>query len=333
MNSTKVDWWAWRSKGTPQAHQKALVGVFAGTKHLPRLVPRSGGYMGYESSAQILLDDLDVGLCAWGGANQKGWTYTSITGAGCAWVDDWDRAQEAAAVCGCYEPRRVDIALDRFDGSTGFDATLAAYRAGGFSPAGSGRPPKCDPMKPEREEDSAIIRIGSRTGNKFLRGYEKGKQLLGPQLSSAMKREREEFDWAPWLTARDMQIVDGQPLMVRLWDWWRLELELKPQTSQLPEDVIDRRDQYFAGAYPYLGQVLADVDSMALVMPRERGPQLDMFLALETMKRQWGNTLFTALVAHHGDICAVWAKVCGTKHNDRLVRAGVLMVDHDQVQR
>jgi len=286
--------------------------------------------MGYEASAQILLGDLDVGLCAWGGANQKGWTYTSLTGAGCAWVEDWDRAQEAADGCAGYEPRRVDIALDRFDGSTGFDATLAAYRAGGFSPAGSGRPPKCDPMKPERFEDSAIIRIGSRTGNKFLRGYEKGKQVLGPALAASMRRDPEAFEWTDWLLAREHHVVDGVPLMVPIWDWWRLELELKPQTSELPEDVIDRRDQYFAGAYPYLGQVLADVDAVALVMPRERGPQLDLTLALETLRRQWGNTLFTALVAHHGDIGAVWSKVCGKKHNERLVQAGVLMVEHDQ---
>jgi hypothetical protein len=64
-------------------------------------------------------------------------------------------------------------------------------------------------------------------------------------------------------------------------------------------------------------------------MRRERGPQLDLALSLETLRRQWGNTLFTALVAYHGDIGAVWEKVVGCKHNQRLVEAGVLMVDHE----
>jgi phage replication initiation protein len=295
--------------------------------------------MGYEASAQLLVEDLDVGLVAWGGANQKGWTYTSITGQGCAWVKDWDRAQEAAAdVCKAYEPRRVDVALDVLDGSSSFDATLQAYRDGGFCPAGAGRPPKCEPMKPERWEDSAIIRIGNRAGNKYLRGYEKGKQLLGPAIAAAAKadaaNELEHLGQGGEMDDVFMKLMpwvcqDGETRMVGMWDWWRLELELKPQTAPLPEDVIDRRDQYFAGAYPYLGQVLKDVPAEALVMPRERGPQLDLALSLETMRKQWGSTLYTALRAYHGDISAVWEKVCGNRDNERLVRAGVLMVDHE----
>lgn len=327
MSRTSIDWWAWRSKGTLEAHEKALGAVFASVGRQPLLRPRKGGYMGYERSAQIFVGDLEAGLIAWGGENQKGWTYTSITGAGCAWVDDWDRAQQAAEDCGGYEVRRADIALDTFDKSTGYDATLAAYRAGGFNLAG--RPPKCEPMKPERPEDSAIIKVGNRASNKYLRGYEKGKQQIGPGIAAAMATDPENFDWGDWLTMSIPRYIDGELRLVDVWDWWRLELELKPQTAPLPEDVIDRRDQYFAGAYPYLGQVLSGVESEALVMRRERGPQLDLSLALETIRRQYGSTLFTALTAHHGDIGAVWERICGKKHNQRLVSAGVLMVDHD----
>lgn len=327
MSRTSVDWWAWRSKGSLQAHQKALGAIFGGSSHPTTLRPRKGGYMGYEKSAQIFVGDLEAGLIAWGGDNQKGWTYTSITGTGCSWVDDWDRAQQAAEDCGGYETRRVDIALDTFDRSTGFDATLAAYRAGGFNLAG--RPPKCEPMKPERPEDSAIIKIGNRSSNKYLRGYEKGKQQLGPGIAASIATDPEAFDLSDWVTMTIPRMVDGQLRSVDVWDWWRLELELKPQTAPLPEDVIDRRDQYFAGAYPYLGQVLSDVESEALVMRRERGPQLDLALAFEAIRRQWGTTLFTGLAAYGGDIGAVMQRIVGKKHNQRLVNAGVLMVDHE----
>jgi hypothetical protein len=34
------------------------------------------------------------------------------------------------------------------------------------------------------------------------------------------------------------------------------------------------------------------------------------------------------LTAHGGDISAVWEKIVGTKHNQKLVEAGVLLVDH-----
>lgn len=328
MNRTGIDWWAWRSHAKPAQQAAALAAAF---NRDVQLRPRARGFLGYDESAQIVVGDLDVGVCAWGGDNQKGWSYTSISGQGCQWIDDWDRAQQAADGCPGYELKRVDLALDTFDGSSSFDATLAAYRAGAFCPPGTrgGRPPKCEPMKPERYEDSAIIRIGSRSGNKYLRGYEKGKQLLGPLITAAMQRDPEEFDWGAWVTHCQPVAVGGEVRAVQVWDWWRLELELKPSSAELPEDVIDRRDQYFAGAYPYLGQVLKGVESEALVMRRERGPQLDLALALENVRQHYGSTLFTALVAYHGDIGAVWDRIVGKKLSQRLVSAGVLMVEHD----
>ena len=326
MNRTIVDWWSWRSKAGPGQVQDALASAFGANP--VRLAMRDRGYMGYAMSAQVIVGDVDAGLCAWGGDNQRGWSFVSLSGSGCAWVEDWDTAQACAAKCPAYEPRRVDIALDTFDGSTGFDQTLAAYRAGGFSPAGSGRPPKCEPMKPEHEEDSAIIRIGSRASNKYLRGYEKGKQVVGP-IIAALTRQSPGIDAVGMMRGSTHSLKVGPDhKTVPVWEWWRLELELKSQTAPLPEDVIDRRDQYFAGAYPYLGQVLPGVDAEPLVMSRERGPQLDLALALEVLHRQWGPTLFTALMAHGGDMTAVWDRIVGHKHNQRLVDAGVLMVEH-----
>lgn len=325
MNRTGIDWWAWRSKAPLATHQSALRGVFATSPHQVRLQKRRGGYMGYEESADIYLGDMEAGLMAWGGANQKGWTYTSLTGQGCAWVDDWDRAQEAAEGCKGYEARRVDVALDVFDGSSSFDLTLEAYRAGGFNLAG--RPPKCEPMKPERPQDSAIIRIGSRTSDKFLRGYEKGKQQIGPAITAAMQRDPESFDWRDWVGMTMPRVSGGRLADCQVWDWWRLELELKPQTGPLPEDVIDRRDQYFSGAYPYLGQVLQDVDPQALVMRRDRGPAVELAIVLENIRRSYGPSLFTALTVAQGDIGAVWERIVGTKHNERLVKAGALMLE------
>lgn len=328
MNRTIIDWWAWRSQGSPEAHHRALAACFTGATHPVRLVVRKGGYMGYERSAEIIVGDFDAGLVAWGGDNQKGWTYISINGQGCAWIDDWDRAQQAAYDCGQYEPRRVDIALDTFDSATGYDAMLSAYRRGGFNL--SGRPPKCEPMKPERPQDSAIIKVGNRKGDKYLRGYEKGKEQLGPAIAAAIAQaDAQDFAWADWTMAQMPRYVNGEQVMVSIWDWWRLELELKPRTAPLPQDVIDRRDQYFAGAYPYLGEVLAGVEPEALIMRRVRGPQLDLALALQTIRSQYGNTLFTAVVAHQGDIGAVWNRIAGKKHNQRLVKAGVLMVGHE----
>jgi hypothetical protein len=51
--------------------------------------------------------------------------------------------------------------------------------------------------------------------------------------------------------------------------------------------------------------------------------------ALDQVRRQFGSTLFTALHAHQGDMTAVWDLIVGDKHNERLVEAGVLLVDHE----
>lgn len=325
MNRTAIDWWSWRSKGSPSALEKSLQAAFSDSGYPVRFERRKGGYLGYERSYSLKLGDLDAGLVATGGESQRGWSLVSITGQGCQWIGDWDRAQEAAEDSGSYEVKRVDVALDTFDGSSDFDQTLAAYRAGGFNL--TGRPPKCEPMKPERPEDSAIIRIGNRSSAKYFRGYEKGKQLLGPVFAAAQAKD-DDFALEDFCQERITRVVDGRLVALPMLDWWRMELELKPQVAPLPDDVIDRRDQYFAGAYPYLGQVLSGVDAEPLVQRRERGPQLELALALQQIQKQYGSTLYTALHALEGDISALMDRIIGTKHSRRLVEAGVLMVDH-----
>lgn len=325
MNRTAVDWWSWRSKAPTPALEKSIRDAFSDSGHPLSFHPRKGGFLGFERSFAIKLADMDVGIVGTGGESQEGWTFVSISGQGCQWVGDWDLAQQAAEDSGSYEVKRVDIALDVFDGSSDFDQTLAAYRSEGFNL--KGRPPKCEPMKPERPEDSAIIKIGKRSSDKYFRGYEKGKQLLGPVFAAAQAKDA-DFALEDFCQERITRVVDGRLVALPMLEWWRMELELKPKSAPLPDDVIDRRDQYFAGAYPYLGQVLSGVDPEPFVQRRERGPQLELALALAHIQKQFGSTLFTALHAHDGDILAVWDQIVGSKHSARLLEAGVLMVDH-----
>lgn len=267
---------------------------------------------------------MPVGLIAEGGDNQRGWAYVGITGQGCDWVRDWDRAQEVAGNSDGYSLKRVDLAYDTFDVTKGFDAALASYRLGGFNTGG--RPPKCEPMKPERWEDSAIIRVGNRERDKYYRGYEKGKELLGPRIAAAAAKE--DFDLAEFALHSTLILQGNEPVLARTMDWFRHEVEFKPVTRPLPEDLIDNRDQYFAGAYPYLATVCDGVEAQTFMARRDVHPKLSLDLALEAMRAQWGNTLFTALAAHGGDVGAVWEKIVGRKHSKALLEAGVMLVDH-----
>ena len=49
---------------------------------------------------------------------------------------------------------------------------------------------------------------------------------------------------------------------------------------------------------------------------------------LENIRRQYGTTLYTAMMAYEGDISAVWDKIVGNRHNKRLLDAGVMLVEH-----
>ena len=76
--------------------------TFAGAPGQMSLVRRKSGWRGYERSYSILIEDMPVGLVAEGGENQRGWSYVGITGSGCNWVSDWDRAQEASSELEAY---------------------------------------------------------------------------------------------------------------------------------------------------------------------------------------------------------------------------------------
>lgn len=242
---------------------------------------------------------------AFGGDNQKGWCSINISGRGCEWVEDWEQADFSASKMPGFETRRVDLALDTFRREVTHEKVMRAYRAGSFTT--SGRPPKITEILPGEKSDGRTVYIGSREQGKFLRAYEKGYELV--------KGYAKDFH---------VEMINGFPIE----DIYRLELELKPKVSPLPVDLIARRDQYFSGAYPYLQKVV-EIEPEIWHQKREEGPQRDLDAALSQICHQYGSTLYTAAVAYHGDIGAVWDKVVGHKHNLSLLEKGVLLVDHE----
>lgn len=302
MQRTKVDWLAGRTRADPATLASGLAPMFGLEGQWLHLEARKHGWMGYASAADILVAHMPVGLAAWGGDHQRGWTHVSMTGQGCDWVRDWDVGQECLSQLAGWEPRRVDIALDTFKRETSHEEVLAAYRSGRFTTRG--RPPKLQQVIGELPEQGRTIYIGKRTSGKFLRCYEKGRQLAEPQ---------------------GLAEIDGVPVA----DWYRVELELKAKDAALPADIIDRRDQYLAGSYPYLQALLSDVEPELLVNTREKVPQLCLADALANIRTQYGRTLFTAMVAYGGDISAVWGKIVGHEHNAELLHRGVSLVEHD----
>ena len=325
---TSVDWFAFRSKDTPDVFAAALSDSFGGRELF--LQPRKGGWMGFERSADLMLkgahikpgEAARIGLVASGGDAVKGWSMCSLSGIGCGFVEDWSQVMEECSDLADFELKRVDIALDRYDGSH-FSEVQTAWQAGGFSTGG--RPPRAKSVTASDGAGGSTFYVGNRQGAKFYRGYEKGMQFIEPALDKA-KTDEQAFD----ALMRLMPCMDseGHRTMVAVRDWWRDEVEFKPVRCTLPLDIVECRDAYFAGAYPYLSRVLPEIDAHLFVKREVKVQQLMLKQSLAQIQKQYGSTLFTALMAYDGDITAVWDQIVGTHHNQRLLDAGVMLVEH-----
>lgn len=301
---TTVDWLRFRTQAEPLEGLAALRGLYGDLGSHLRLEHLQRGILGFQQGAQIMLADMALGRVDYGGESQRGWVRWDISGKGCEWVKSWD-ALDAIEALPAAEIRRVDLALTTWRGEVSHELVCDAHGAGRF--ACGGRPPHLQTIQSSDPRAGRTCYVGKREkSDKFFRAYEKG------------------FELAAKLQGFTVLAIDGFPVE----DIYRCEVELKAENRPIPWEVVERRDQYFAGAYPFCGDILPGVEADILQRRPEREPQLDLKAALATCKQQFGKTLFTALTAYHGDIGAVWDQIIGSDHNLDLVRAGVLMVEH-----
>lgn len=308
-SKTSPDWLTFRTQAQPLEALGALRGLFGthgpalGLKHLEK------GSMGFRSAAEIrIAGQLVLGRMDYGGESQRGWVRVSLTGRGCEMVKDWDALADAESLPGA-EIRRLDIALTTYKREVLHDSIVDAHTAGLFRVGLHGRPPELQQITSSDPCAGKTCYVGVRTSDKFFRGYEKGFQMI-----SSMGR-----------VAVGVTAIDGIPIE----DIYRCEVELKPRASVVPWEAVERRDQYFAGSYPFLSQLLPGVESDILMRRPDRAAQTSLMVALANARIQFGTVLFTACAAYGGDFGRVWSEVCGDRHNSDLLAAGVLLVDHD----
>ena len=303
---TTIDWLRFRTQSEPRDVLEALrpmygaAGAALRLQHLPR------GIMGFQQGSTLNIADMPIGRIDFGGESQRGWARVDITGKGCEWVQDWEAIEPIEALPSA-QLRRLDLALTTWNGEVNHDQVVAAHTAGRFTIR---RPPKLQQILSSDPRAGRTCYIGEREkSDKFMRCYEKG------------------FELAAKFAARipgELTHIDGK----RIEDIYRCEVEFKAVGTDIPWEVIERRDQYFAGAYPFCGDVLPGVEADILMRRPQRAPQIDLQAALDNCLIQYGPTLYTAVMAYGGDIMAVWDKVVGKHHNQQLVEAGVLLVEH-----
>ncbi len=303
---TTVDWFRFRVKEEPLAILEALRPAYGHIGEHLRIQPLERGILGFKQACSINVGDMPLGRMDFGGESQRDWVRVDIGGKGCEWLQDWTETQRIEELESA-QLRRLDIALTTWEGQVTHDQVVQAHKEGRF--VTGGRPPALQQVTSSDPRAGRTCYIGKREADKFMRCYEKGFELAGKYASRLPGH----------VTKIDDKAVE---------DIYRCEVEFKATGTDIPWEVIERRDQYFAGAYPFCADVLPGVEADILMRRPEREPQIDLMAALDNCRIQFGPTLYTALMAYHGDMTTVWDKVIGKHHNQTLLEAGVLLVDH-----
>ena len=300
MSNTKttIDWLRFRTRAAVPDTLWAVQRLYGAIGERVSLDHVGKGRDGFQSGASILLDGLLIGRVDFGGSSQRGWLRVNIFGTGCEWVPDWDALDEIERLTEA-EIRRLDIALTTWSREVTHESVVAAHSAGRF--VCGGRPPKMRCHTSTDPRQSRTCYVGKRGSDKMFRGYEKGLQMA-----------------ARW-PALDLIEIDGHPVE----DIYRCEVELQAETRPINWQCVHQRDHYFAGAYPFLADILPDVAPDVLLRRPERAARLDLCDALAQCRIQFGAAIFTALKAFDGDIDAVMERVCGDHEHGGLVAAGV----------
>lgn len=305
---TTIDWLRFRTQAKPLEALEAIRPLYGALAPHLRLKLGQRGVLGFQQAGLLMMADMVLGRVDFGGDSQRGWVRWDIPGKGCEWVRDWDALAEVEALPAA-EIRRLDVCLTTWAGEVTHKDVVDAHTAGRF--ATGGRPPALRQITSSDPRAGRTCEVGKREkADKFFRGYEKGFQLLA-KLPDGVRDTCSH--------------IDGKAVE----DIYRCEVELKAENKPIPFEVVERRDQYFAGAYPFLADLLPGVESDILLRRPDRAPQMDLAAALENCRIQYGATLFTALHAFHGDPYEVWKRIVGDKHNAALLESGVLLVDHE----
>lgn len=306
VQKTSIDWLRFRAQSEPREILETMRPMFGDVGSYLKLLPLDRGMLGFQQAANISLGDMPLGRMDYGGESQKGWVRVDLSGKGCEWVRDWEQVG-ALEELPTAQIRRLDIALTTWEGQITHEQVVQAHSVGRFTIR---RPPALQQIISSDPRAGRTCYIGKREqSDKFMRCYEKGFEMAGK-----VKR-----------LPGELTHIDG----FKVEDIYRCEVELKAVGADIPWEVVERRDQYFAGAYPFCADVLPGVEADILQRRPEREPQTDLAVALENCRIQFGPTIFTALLAYHGDMTAVWDKIVGKEHSRVLIEAGVLLVNHE----
>ena len=313
---TFVDWFRFRTKSDYQQIFDALKPCFTAGFDCLVLGHQEAGKDGWQLRRSLRFADEYIGAIDYGGDSQRGWLRVDINGSGSKWLIP-DRAALLVDVLDDAEIKRLDIALDVFDGSVTKETALFQHASGGFDRGGR-RPSK---EMYDKYESGFTFYVGSRSSSRYIRIYCKGAELLKN------------------CKAADLAFIRSNPNLEISWDdfhkstidqYVRLEVEFKPKDGFIvPWTALTQSDAFFAGVGPYLASMVDSSPVRIQSMPSALAAQLSMYASMEHARIGYGKVIRTRLM-QIGDTVEnrlkIFDELVSDEPSQRLVALGILSI-------
>lgn len=209
--------------------------------HFDGVTDTGKGWQGYDSRVNLRSHGENIGLVAFGG--NRGSVHVSITGLGCAGIQDFRALQDIMESLPDCKITRADVTYDDLEGACTVEKWREIYINGGFHKVGA--KPGCDQQGDWTNQDAPLGRtfyIGSRKlSSKYVCIYEKGKQQGDPQ--------------SPWV---------------------RIEVRYMARDIIIPFEILTRPEVYFSESYPAL-----EIDGLAKNQSRIEAIKKSMDIAID----------------------------------------------------
>ncbi len=265
----------------------------------------------------VIAGDALLGTIDYAGEHMRGVVRVNIPGSGCAWIQDWSVIERLPKVLEKATIMRLDIALTTYQGEVSHERVIAAHEAREFCTGG--RHPHRRELVGSDPLAGRTVYVGNRKGAKYLRAYEKGWEMLKDYPASVRQ-----------FIANSMGLiqVDGighrDPAKI-----YRVEVEFKDEDRRVvPWEAIGKRDEYFAGAYPFCASLLPGVQETRIHALPEVGAKLALASAADHCRRSYGKTIRALYMAYGNNAKRVLDVLMSDKPAEQLIAAGVLLVDH-----
>jgi DNA relaxase NicK len=223
------------------------------------------GWQGYPRSAQLMQRGENIGLVAWGAPHGR--NFISFSGAACKhWTDYHVELVQNMLLQVRGRITRIDYALDFYYGEVTYDDAEKALAAGEFQMKQGGRRPAVDRHASEGSYGNMgrTLYVGASKSSKRICIYEKGLEQFG-KLPAKWLEDKTELDVVSYRIDGSVGCVGD----VSVIDWLRAEVRYTNEDRDLDFDeyaMLFRRDEFFAGAYPFCARVLGMTDGVRPAM-------------------------------------------------------------------